>query len=606
MTFDQFLYPNEMVTRHILIWLVEQATSFMTDQQNNEGANEGEASKRQTVQARMNSVLSFFVNSTWTVKNQNGTEKVSIDVTSSTKSWDNENIRWNSYPVNSQASMNAFLLAALKSGGLPTVSRDSGLMENLKSTFTVGGNANDELCEKHAMLYYRKFGPYISEQILAKDQMASTVFEENARELLLEQQREDEWNDLGIDSGLTREEYFKQKQQKINTKVSDVLKGGSSKFVDNDDSASSEDGMPSLSDLLQSLKNNRKIDTSSTFSKRKLFENETDDVSKKLLTTNPLAPKEKQNAANIEEEKKRKEEERQQELDELQSVLDKVNEKIDQAETAKDTLVSEMKKLEEAITEEKQRKKQLEEEFTINKTAAIVLQDKEKNIKQLESMTEQAEQRLKTLKQEWEQHSTPLKEREAMLKEKIKDQKNEYKDLVNVSKELREQMNELIHTIRSKEELISKKKQEYEEMPKESDRASYVTRILDVVKNVEKQNEEISKVLKQSRELSDNTSDLSEKLGRTFQENEENIFKEAQKDTEYKQLYKDLLEIRSLYEALIEQVQLNGKALNTIRDLDNQIDVISERNDTLNIEKITKDLQTIQEENVKLQKQLMK
>jgi len=83
------------------------------------------------------------------------------------------------------------------------------------------------------------------------------------------------------------------------------------------------------------------------------------------------------------------------------------------------------------------------------------------------------------------------------------------------------------------------------------------------------------------------------------------IFKEAQKDGEYKQLYKDLIEIRSLYEALIDFVQQNGKALNTIRDLDNQIDAISERNDTLNIEKVSTDLQTIQNENLKLQQLIM-
>nr|CAG4710960.1 unnamed protein product [Naegleria fowleri] len=600
--FDQFLYPNEMVTRQILSWLVEQAQSFITEQQK-DITNE-EATKRQTVQARMNSVLSFFVNSTWTVKNQNGTKKVSIDVTSATKSWDNERVRWESTPVNTQSSMNAFLLSSLDKGDFSEVTKGTAVMESLKSSFRVGGNSNDDLCEKHALLYYKSFGPYLSEQIPAKDQLASTVFEENAREILIHKQREDEWNELGIDSGLTREEYFKQKNQKIEMTISEVLRGGSGRSGVEDDGSNNDGDLPSLSDLLQSLKNNRNNEVnSSTFAKRKLFENDTD-VTKNLLSSNPLASKDK-NDASIEEEKKRKEEERQKELEEMQAMLDKVNSRIDQIQNNRESLLAQVKQTEEAISEEKQRKKKLEEEFTVAKTTAVILQDKEKNIKQLETVTSQGAQRLLNLATEWEQHRKPLIERYRALKEKMKEQKNEYKDLINVSKELRDQMNELIHSIRQKEELISKKKQEYEDMPKETDRTTYVTRILDVVKNIEKQNEEISKVLKQSRELNETVTEISAKVSRTFQENEENIFKEAQKDPEYKQLYKDLVEIRSLFEALIESVQQNGKALNTIRDLENQIATISERNDTLNIEKVTTDLQMIQNENMKLQQQLV-
>ena len=596
-----------MVSRRILSWLVEQATAFITENQSVETA-EGETSKRQTVQARMNAILSFFVNSTWTVKNQTGTKKVSIDVTSDTKSWNNERVRWESHPVNTQSSMNAFLLSNMNGGSLKAVSGmgtiDATLLESIKTSFNVGGNANDEECEKHALLYYKKFGPYISEQVLAKDQLASTVFEENARELLLARQREDEWNELGIDSGLSREEYFRQKQQKIELKVSEILRGGNRRVGD-DDSGATNDDLPSLSDLLDSLKNNRRNNAnSSTFSKRKMFENETDDVSKKLLSSNPISNKQT-DANSIEEEKKRKEEERQKELEELQAMLEKVTDRINQLQTSKETLIAQMKQTEETIIDEKQRKKKLEEEFTVTKTTSLILQDKEKNIKQLETVTSQAGQRLLTLATEWEQHRKPLIERYRLLKEKLKEQKNEYKDLLTLSKDNREIMNELIHSIRQKEELISKKNQEYDELPKDVDRSSYVTRILDVVRNIEKQEEEISKVLKQSRELNESVAEMGEKLSRTFQENEEMIFKEAQKDGEYKQLYKDLIEIRSLYEALIDFVQQNGKALNTIRDLDNQIDAISERNDTLNIEKVSTDLQTIQNENLKLQQLIM-
>ncbi|KAL9652991.1 hypothetical protein ABK040_015506 [Willaertia magna] len=573
-TFDQFLYPNEHISRRILSWLVEQAQPLLEKGSKN-GKDEDE-DPTQSFKAKMNNVLNFLVNSTWTVKNQTGTEPISIDVTSRSVSWDNENIRWKSYSVNTSELMKAFVQS---------------------NSDELNDEGNDKITEQ-ALMYYKKCAPHITEQVIKKDQLSSTVFEENARKVLEEQQLEDEWNEFGIDSGLTREEYFRQKQKKVDILVSDVLRGGNSNNLSIGKDIGIDSELPSLSDLLLDLNNNRNNsgETSSTFKKRLLFETEAEDVTRMMKNATTSAPKD----AKSEEEKENEEEERRKkEIEELQNTIEAIQIRTDQLQTQKETFNAQIRQTEELIANEKQRNKELKTILQTEDATAKLLRDREK-IKQLEQITSQAGQRLIVLANEWEQHRKPLIEKYRAMKEKLRDQKSEYKDLLNVAKQNRESMKEMIHSIKQKEELIVKKNEEYNQLPKDVDRSSYVNRILDIVRNIEKQNEEIAKILNENRDLSKEIAALSDKLSKTFQETEEMIYKEAQKDTEYKPLYKDVLEIRDLYETLIDCINQNGEALGSIRDLENQNELIKERNDSLNVERVMNDLQTIQNENQKL------
>ena len=61
---------------------------------------------------------------------------------------------------------------------------------------------------------------------------------------------------------------------------------------------------------------------------------------------------------------------------------------------------------------------------------------------------------------------------------------------------MREESKGLVRTLRERDELAKALADEYEKMPKEVKRSSYVNRILDIIKNVNKQKAEIDRILK--------------------------------------------------------------------------------------------------------------
>jgi hypothetical protein len=173
------------------------------------------------------------------------------------------------------------------------------------------------------------------------------------------------------------------------------------------------------------------------------------------------------------------------------------------------------------------------------------------------------------------------------------------------AKRNREEMKRLIHEAKEKEELINRLKKEIEEMPVEMKRGEYLTRIMDIARNVDKQREEINKILLENVELNKEILTISDSLSRTFRETEEAIYREAQKgDEPSKQAYRYLLEMRGLFEHLIQSVTDTGHALNSIRDLDNKVEALQKSKDKENLERLGGDLGNIKKENEQLGYQL--
>ena len=107
---------------------------------------------------------------------------------------------------------------------------------------------------------------------------------------------------------------------------------------------------------------------------------------------------------------------------------------------------------------------------------------------------------------------------------------------------------------------------------------------------------------------------MEDKLGRTFQAAEELIFGDANpqgttaqlaaKDKEKaihhdtsKKMYKHLLQLHKTFEQIVQDVAETGKCLNAVRSLEQQIDHMSQRNDSINIEQLSSDMQQVKQEN---------
>ena len=66
--------------------------------------------------------------------------------------------------------------------------------------------------------------PYVSAQLKVREDILSSLLEKNASEVAAQQEWEAEWNQLGLASRLTEEEYKARKRQRLQKKLADQLR----------------------------------------------------------------------------------------------------------------------------------------------------------------------------------------------------------------------------------------------------------------------------------------------------------------------------------------------------------------------------------------------
>ena len=142
--------------------------------------------------------------------------------------------------------------------------------------------------------------------------------------------------------------------------------------------------------------------------------------------------------------------------------------------------------------------------------ALDLLPNYEQNLQKLFQVVENTKKKLLKLGEEWEKHRTGLLEEYRTLKRAKDDRKLGAKRKMDELKKIRVEMKGMAHQVRDKEEVyqsvtfcfFSHRKctvvfscfelmSEWERMPKSVNRSVYVNRIMDIVKNLKKQKEQI-------------------------------------------------------------------------------------------------------------------
>ncbi|MEQ2268255.1 Coiled-coil domain-containing protein 22, partial [Xenotaenia resolanae] len=112
---------------------------------------------------------------------------------------------------------------------------------------------------------------------------------------------------------------------------------------------------------------------------------------------------------------------------------------------------------------------------------------------------------------------------------------------------------------------------ELESLPQDVSRSAYTQRILEIVGNIKKQKEEISKILSDTKELQKEINSLTGKLDRSFAVTDELVFKDAKKDESVRKSYKYLAALHENCNLLIQTIEDTGTILREIRDLEEQV-----------------------------------
>ena len=111
---------------------------------------------------------------------------------------------------------------------------------------------------------------------------------------------------------------------------------------------------------------------------------------------------------------------------------------------------------------------------------------------------------------EWEAHRVPLVEEIRTTKDSVAKRKSDMKYKLDRIKQMREDMKRLAVEIREKDELVKQLLEELAKLPKQVQRTGYTRRIMDIMKNIEKQQITISGILKDTRDTQKDINTVSE------------------------------------------------------------------------------------------------
>ena len=84
-------------------------------------------------------------------------------------------------------------------------------------------------------------------------------------------------------------------------------------------------------------------------------------------------------------------------------------------------------------------------------------------------------------------------------------------------------------------------------MSKDLSRVAYTRRIMEIVHNIQRQKEDINKILGDTRMVQKEINQLAGKLERVFTMTDEQVFKDARKDEARRMAYKLLASLREVW-----------------------------------------------------------
>uniref|UniRef100_A0A5F9DI59 Coiled-coil domain-containing protein 22 n=1 Tax=Oryctolagus cuniculus TaxID=9986 RepID=A0A5F9DI59_RABIT len=279
----------------------------------------------------------------------------------------------------------------------------------------------------------------------------------------------------------------------------------------------------------------------------------------------------------------------EQELESLQEQLEGVNRNIEEVEADMKTLGVSLVQVE---TECRQRE--------LSTPRVELLPDGAANLAKLQLVVESSAQRVIHLAGQWEKHRVPLLAEYRHLRKLQDCRELESSRRLAEIQELHQSVRAAAEEARRKEEVYKQLVSELETLPRDVSRLAYTQRILEIVGNIRKQKEEITKILSDTKELQKEINSLSGKLDRTFAVTDELVFKDAKKDDAARKAYKYLAALHENCSQLIQTIEDTGTIMREVRDLEEQIETEMGKKTLSNLEKIREDYRALRQENAGL------
>lgn len=149
-----------------------------------------------------------------------------------------------------------------------------------------------------------------------------------------------------------------------------------------------------------------------------------------------------------------------------------------------------------------------------------------------------------------------------------------------------------------KKAVITYLEQQWEQTPKDQNRAQFLTQTNDMIARLKGQNAEIKTNLDEIKTIHVQTATEVQRIRKVDADLEEIVFKDAQKDKIAKDIYKEIQQLKGDYDKLITSVQEKTTVQTTIREVRNKIDDFRIKYKNLSeINKLKDELSAVQLEN---------
>lgn len=418
----------------------------------------------------------------------------------------------------------------------------------------------------------------------------SSLIEENAYHVAKDLEWENEWSRAGMASRLSVDEYRKQKRDRLLKRIRDRLQ---IEPITLDQPTTGSGGLKELLDSMGGNENKRCGKGSRfTHTEKLVFAVDDEKIEEKIVQD-----QQKQEEKAEGESEEEVQEKRDGEIHILRDELNELTLKLQNCQTEIKQLTRQKENIDETMQQVSDSTKELESAYKVKKKTVDLLPDAEYNIAKLEELIQGSHKKMENLKDQWEKHRVPLVEKHEELKEQCVSKTSQVEMYADQVRTLKEKMKNATDDLKAKEEVHKQLTVEFEALTIDRPRSAYTKRILEIVGNIKKQKDQIATVLKDTKSLQKDINFLTGKLDRTFIVTDELIFRDAKKDEFSKKAYKLLAGLHENFGSLVGTIESTGSIMREIRDLEEQIDNISEKEINDNIQRIGEDLKQIQGEN---------
>ncbi|PHT43965.1 hypothetical protein CQW23_17990 [Capsicum baccatum] len=249
---------------------------------------------------------------------------------------------------------------------------------------------------------------------------------------------------------------------------------------------------------------------------------------------------------------------------------------------------------------------ELEEKLGLLKAAVeMASDDKHPNdfhVNQLNDQVKAKRGKIVEMETEWIDKRKALEQKKHSLEENLRTTEPEayvkYKKVEEIELKLE---TVLAENKRRKDELIVLAAKA-EKQPKLQPRRTYIQRVEEITKNSRKQDADIERILKETRELQLESNSVQERLNRTYAVVDETMFREAKKDQVARQAYRILTKIHESFEQIAENLLATDRVRRQVTDYEGKLATMASR--SVDIDKLKANLETITRENDLLEKKL--